>query len=75
MPENRHSRRHPKCPHAALDDLAAERGNPANRRGIASVTVYADAPALADGVELPAHPGPVPCSPETPEQLMTRWRR
>jgi len=34
-----------------------ERGNPANRRGIASVTVYVDAPVLADGVELVDTPG------------------
>jgi hypothetical protein len=34
-----------------------ERGNPANRRGVASVTVYVDAPVLADGVELVDTPG------------------
>ena len=44
-------------PYAALDDLVTERGNPANRRGIAGVTVYADAPVLADGVELVDTPG------------------
>lgn len=43
--------------YAALDDLVTERGNPANRRGIAGVTVYADAPVLADGVELVDTPG------------------
>ncbi len=46
-----------RYPHAALDDLVTERGNPANRRGIASVTVYVDAPALTDGVELVDTPG------------------
>ncbi len=46
-----------KHPYAALDDLVTERGNPANRRGIASVTVYVDAPILADGVELVDTPG------------------
>ena len=44
-------------PHAALDDLVTEHGNPANRRGIVSVTVYVDAPVLADGVELVDTPG------------------
>jgi GTP-binding protein EngB required for normal cell division len=44
-------------PYAALDDLVTERGNPANRRGIVGVTVYADAPVLADGVELVDTPG------------------
>ena len=49
--------REEKHAHAALDDLVTERGNPANRRGIASVTVYADAPVLAEGVELVDTPG------------------
>ena len=49
-----HEERHP---YAALDDLVTERGNPANRRGIASVAVYVDAPVLADGVELVDTPG------------------
>ena len=49
-----HEERHP---YAALDDLVTERGNPANRRGIASVTVYVDAPVLADGAELVDTPG------------------
>ena len=49
--------REERHPHAALDDLVTERGNPANRRGIASVTVYVDAPVLADGVELVDTPG------------------
>jgi len=49
-----HEERHP---YAALDDLVTERGNPANRHGIASVTVYVDAPVLTDGVELVDTPG------------------
>ena len=49
--------REERHPHAALDDLVTERGNPANRRGIVSVTVYVDAPVLADGVELVDTPG------------------
>ena len=49
-----HEERHP---HAALDDLVTEHGNPANRRGIVSVIVYVDAPVLADGVELVDTPG------------------
>ena len=46
-----------KQPLAALGDLVTERGNPRNRRGIASVTVYVDAPVLAGGVELVDTPG------------------
>ena len=46
-----------KHAHPALDGLVTERGNPANRRGIASVTVYAEAPVLAEGVELVDTPG------------------
>jgi GTP-binding protein EngB required for normal cell division len=42
---------------AALPDLVTERGNPGNRRGIADVTVYLDAPVLAGGVELVDTPG------------------
>ena len=49
--------REEKHSHAALDDLVTERGNPANRRGIAGVTVYAGAPVLTDGVELVDTPG------------------
>ena len=37
---------------SALPDLVTERGNPGNRRRIAAVTVYLDAPLPADGVEL-----------------------
>jgi GTP-binding protein EngB required for normal cell division len=46
-----------KHPLTALDDLVTERGNPRNRRQIAGVTVYVDAPVLADGVELVDTPG------------------
>jgi len=46
-----------KHPLAVLSDLVTERGNPGNRRRIASVTVYAAAPVLADGVELVDTPG------------------
>jgi small GTP-binding protein len=44
-------------PLTALDDLVTERGNPGNRRGLASVTVVVDAPVLARGVELVDTPG------------------
>jgi small GTP-binding protein len=44
-------------PLSALDDLVTERGNPHNRRGIASVTVTLDAHILARGVELVDTPG------------------
>ncbi len=44
-------------PLEALDDLVTERGNPRNRRGIASVTACIDAPVLAEGVELVDTPG------------------
>jgi GTP-binding protein EngB required for normal cell division len=46
-----------KHPLTALPDLVTERGNPGNRRGIADVTVYLDAPVLAGGVELVDTPG------------------
>jgi GTP-binding protein EngB required for normal cell division len=46
-----------KQPLTALPDLVTERGNPGNRRRIADVTVYLDAPLLADGVELVDTPG------------------
>ena len=46
-----------KYPLAALDDLVTERGNPRNRRGIAAVTAFVDAPVLAGGVELVDTPG------------------
>jgi GTP-binding protein EngB required for normal cell division len=46
-----------KQPLPALPDLVTERGNPANRRRIAAVTVYLDAPLLAGGVELVDTPG------------------
>ncbi len=44
-------------PLSALDDLVTERGNPGNRRGLASVTVVVDAPVLACGLELVDTPG------------------
>ncbi|HXT92099.1 MAG TPA: dynamin family protein, partial [Trebonia sp.] len=46
-----------KQPLAALGDLVTERGNPHNRRGIAAVTAFVDAPLLAGGVELVDTPG------------------
>ncbi len=46
-----------KQPLSALPDLVTERGNPGNRRRVASVTVYLDAPLLAGGVELVDTPG------------------
>jgi GTP-binding protein EngB required for normal cell division len=46
-----------KYPLAALGDLVTERGNPRNRRGIAAVTAFVDAPVLAGGVELVDTPG------------------
>jgi GTP-binding protein EngB required for normal cell division len=46
-----------KHPVDTLADLVTERGNPSNRRRIAGVTVYLDAPVLASGVELVDTPG------------------
>jgi GTP-binding protein EngB required for normal cell division len=46
-----------KQPLTALPDLVTERGNPGNRRHIAAVTVYLDAPVLAGGFELVDTPG------------------
>jgi GTP-binding protein EngB required for normal cell division len=46
-----------KQPLSALPDLVTERGNPGNRRRIAAVTAYLDAPLLAGGVELVDTPG------------------
>src|SRR5580693_2715802 len=46
-----------KQPLTALPDLVTERGNPDNRRHVAAVTVYLDAPVLAGGVELVDTPG------------------
>jgi serine/threonine protein phosphatase PrpC/GTP-binding protein EngB required for normal cell division len=46
-----------KQPITALPDLVTERGNPGNRRRIASVTVYLDVPLLAGGAELVDTPG------------------
>jgi GTP-binding protein EngB required for normal cell division len=42
---------------AALADFVTEKRNPRNERMVASVTVYLDAPVLADGVELVDTPG------------------
>jgi Dynamin family len=44
-------------PLSALEDLVTERGNPGNRRALASVTAVVDAPVLARGVELVDTPG------------------
>jgi small GTP-binding protein len=44
-------------PLAELGDFVTERGNPGNRREVASVTVDVDAPILARGVELVDTPG------------------
>ena len=46
-----------KHPLSVLADVVTERGNPRNRRGVADVTVYLDAPVLAGGVELVDTPG------------------
>jgi hypothetical protein len=46
-----------KQPLTALPELVTERGNPRNRRRVAAVTVYLDAPVLASGVELVDTPG------------------
>jgi small GTP-binding protein len=46
-----------RFPLTALGDLATERGNPANSRGIAGITVRLDAPVLARGVEIVDTPG------------------
>jgi len=46
-----------KQPLTALPELVTERGNPGNRRRIAGVTVYLDAPVLAGGAELVDTPG------------------
>jgi Dynamin family len=44
-------------PLSALADLVTERGDPGNHRNLAAVTVVADAPVLARGVELVDTPG------------------
>lgn len=46
-----------KQPLTALPELVTERGNPGNRRHVAEVIVYLDAPLLAGGVELVDTPG------------------
>jgi small GTP-binding protein len=45
------------CRLAELDDFVTERGNPGNRRQVASVTVELDVPILARGLELVDTPG------------------
>ena len=49
--------RQDRFPLAALDDLVTERGNPANSRAIAGVTIWLGAPILARGVEIVDTPG------------------
>jgi GTP-binding protein EngB required for normal cell division len=46
-----------RFPLSALGELVTERGNRGNHRNLASVTVVADAPVLARGVELVDTPG------------------
>jgi small GTP-binding protein len=46
-----------RYPLSALEDLVTERGNPGNRRGLASVTVIVHSPLLALGAELVDTPG------------------
>lgn len=46
-----------RLPLAALEDLVTERGNPANRRGVGTVSVVVDAPVLARGAEIVDTPG------------------
>jgi hypothetical protein len=46
-----------RFPLSALEDLVTERGNPGNRRNLASVTAVVDAPILVRGVELVDTPG------------------
>ncbi len=44
-------------PLAALEDFGTERGNPANTRGVTSITARLDAPLLARGMEIVDTPG------------------
>ncbi len=46
-----------RFPLSALADYGTERGNPANRRQVASITVGVNAPVLARGVEIVDTPG------------------
>jgi GTP-binding protein EngB required for normal cell division len=46
-----------KHPLTSLADFVTERGNPRNQHKVADVTVYLNAPVLADGVELVDTPG------------------
>ena len=64
-----------KQPLAALWDLVTERGNPGNRRRVADVTVYLDAPLLAHGVELVDTPGTGSVFERTPRRRSPHSRR
>jgi small GTP-binding protein len=46
-----------RLPLGALEDLVTERGNPGNRRQVATVAVTVDAPALDRGMEIVDTPG------------------
>ncbi|MGH3401919.1 MAG: dynamin family protein [Streptosporangiaceae bacterium] len=46
-----------RFPLAALADYGTERGNPGNRRGVAAITAWLDAPVLRRGVEIVDTPG------------------
>jgi hypothetical protein len=63
-----------KQPMSALPELVTERGNPGDRRRIAAVTVYLDAPLLAGVVELVDTPGTGRCSNGIPPRRIRRWR-
>jgi hypothetical protein len=52
--QDRHAEKHPL---SALANFVTEARNPRNERMVAGVTVYLDAPVLADGVELVDTPG------------------
>ncbi len=64
-----------KHPLAALGDLVTERGNPRNRRGIAAVTAFTDAPVLADGVELVDAPGTPGAGFRQDKGVRPQWNR
>jgi hypothetical protein len=49
-------------PLGAVADLVTEAGNPGNRRGLAAVTTYLEAPLLSGGVELIDTRASGPCS-------------
>jgi Dynamin family len=46
-----------RFPLSALEDFGTERGNPANCRHVASITVWLDSPLLARGLEIVDTPG------------------